>query len=323
MVSDVGKIQDDARELAVGLSKRINSLETLVPDTGDTSLAESAALNRLQSCARSATAMVPSTPRTLEGGHISDSDSDLDAELALGLYRKAQAKFRANDYHAAEALLRNCLARVNTTSPVMHRVLALLCQTCMRLQKWDEAASAIMNKISLVSRGAKVRDEASLNDISALVTILCAKKDYVQGHVYARKLLRGYRRLRPVASEGIERTLILLVEICKASGNVDEGEAYATMLEEMLERKAAVNLPATTPTETTKPGALALQGHGTTLSKKSPIRMTATTTPEICPPKLRALGTGLAAPRLPPSGLRALKKLVIVGDAFCGKTCLL
>jgi len=197
--------------------------------------------------------VVKSTQMQFPAGDVSDSDSDLDAELALGLYRKAQVKFRACDYQSAEPLLRNCLSRLKTTtldSSVrinskrasvlsIHEVLALLCQTCMRLQKWDEAASAMMDKIALTPRGLDTRDEAGLNDISALVTILYAKKDYVQGHLYARKLLRGYRRLGTNGADGIEGTLILLVEICKASGNTNEGEAYAIMLEDVLEKKAA------------------------------------------------------------------------------------
>lgn len=119
-----------------------------------------------------------------------------------------------------------------------HEVLALLCQTCMRLEKWEEAASAMMEKIALSPRGINRKSGLVLDDISSLVTILYAKKDYGQGHLYARQLLRGYRKLGTSGEDSVERTLILLVEICKASGNSGEEEAYSIMLEGILEKTA-------------------------------------------------------------------------------------
>lgn len=96
----------------------------------------------------------------------------------------------------------------------------------------------MMEKIALGPRGINSKSGPVLDDISSLVTILYAKKDYVQGHLYARQLLHGYRKLGTSGEDGVERTLILLVEICKASGNSDEEEAYSIMLEGILEKEA-------------------------------------------------------------------------------------
>ena len=306
-------------------------------------------------------------------GEISDSDSDLDAELALGLYRKGQAKFRAADYRGAEPLLRNCLSRLRATTHSgeknprksnfisIHEVLALLCQSCMRLEKWDEAASAMMDKIALSPRGLEAKDEASLNDISCLVTILYAKKDYVQGHLYARKLLRGYRKLRAQGAEGVERTLILLVEICKASGNTDEGEAYSIMLEDVLDRKATEAAKVAAPTDEQTPAqtsvgtrnedsALANPTHGNRSYVDALASATEGAEPAVLPTE--ALATQLSPLRPPspnttptkaPIGVTVARaantapvtsvmssktylyqrKLVIVGDGACGKSLLL
>jgi hypothetical protein len=180
----------------------------------------------------------------------SDSDSDLDSDLALALYRKGKVTFIAKDYPATERYLRNCLSRISSRKPrkeaasdsdgvTKHQVLTLLCDTCLRMEKWEDAQSFLMDKISLNPHGLKQAHESALADISQLVTILYQREDYVQGQLYARRALRGYRKLGVQGAEGVERTLILLVEICRAGGNVDEEEAYAVMLEDILERNAA------------------------------------------------------------------------------------
>lgn len=199
---------------------------------------------------------IPGSSRPPQGDDSdSDSDSDLDLDLALGLYKKAQVKYQSTDYQGAEPLLRNCLSRLmpmteqgrtrprKSDLPSAHEVLSLFCQTCIGLEKWEDAATAMIDKIALSPHGLESKDEAALKDISTLVMVLYAKKDYVQGHLYGRKLLRGYRKLGPSGEEGVERSLTLLVAICKASGNTDEEQAYSIMLENLRERKAAQSMP--------------------------------------------------------------------------------
>lgn len=197
---------------------------------------------------------IPGSSRPPQGDD-SDSDSDLDLDLALGLYKKAQVKYQLTDYQGAEPLLRNCLSRLmpmteqgrtrprKSDLPSAHEVLSLFCQTCIGLEKWEDAATAMIDKIALSPHGLEGKDEAALKDISTLVMVLYAKKDYVQGHLYGRKLLRGYRKLGPSGEDGVERSLTLLVAICKASGNTDEEQAYSIMLENLRERKAAQSMP--------------------------------------------------------------------------------
>ncbi|KAL2672353.1 hypothetical protein Neosp_013058 [[Neocosmospora] mangrovei] len=197
---------------------------------------------------------IPGSTRPPQG-EDSDSDSDLDLDLALGLYKKAQVKYQSTDYEGAEPLLRNCLSRLmpmteqgrtrprKSDLPSAHEVLSLFCQTCIGLEKWEDAATAMIDKIGLSPHGLEGKDEAALKDISTLVMVLYAKKDYVQGHLYGRKLLRGYRKLGLSGEEGVERSLTSLVAICKASGNTDEEQAYSIMLENLRERKAAQSMP--------------------------------------------------------------------------------
>lgn len=197
---------------------------------------------------------IPGSSRPPQGDD-SDSDSDLDLDLALGLYKRAQVKYQSTDYEGAEPLLRNCLSRLmpmteqgrtrprKSDLPSAHEVLSLFCQTCIGLEKWEDAATAMIDKIALSPHGLDGKDEAALKDISTLVMVLYAKKDYVQGHLYGRKLLRGYRKLGPRGEDGVERSLTLLVAICKASGNTDEEQAYSIMLENLRERKAAQSMP--------------------------------------------------------------------------------
>ncbi|RSM08981.1 hypothetical protein CEP52_004389 [Fusarium oligoseptatum] len=216
-------------------------------------------------------------------GDDSDSDSDLDLDLALGLYKKAQVKYQLTDYQGAEPLLRNCLSRLmpmteqgrtrprKSDLPSAHEVLSLFCQTCIGLEKWEDAATAMIDKIALSPQGLEGKDEAALKDISTLVMVLYAKKDYVQGHLYGRKLLRGYRKLGPSGEDGVERSLTLLVAICKASGSADEEQAYSIMLENLRERKAAQSMPISVIEEGTRGwGDPAMPVHETEEQAASP-----------------------------------------------------
>ncbi len=178
----------------------------------------------------------------------SDSDSDLDTELVTGLLRKGRKRFAEDDCEGASRLLRNCLARIPSSDSsdgksrmgaLKFDVLTLQCAVYMQMRDWDGAQSALVGKMALRPHSLVSKDEAGLDDTCALSSILYRKEDYIQAQLYARKALRGYRKLGPSGADGVERTLILLVEICRASGNSDEGEAYSVMLENVLETKAA------------------------------------------------------------------------------------
>ncbi|KAH7123048.1 hypothetical protein EDB81DRAFT_226028 [Dactylonectria macrodidyma] len=203
----------------------------------------------------------PNSEFALQRAETLDSEPDLDLDLALGLYKKAQAKFQSDDYEGAEPLLRNCLSRLPFTSDQGQKrpqnpdvlsageVLGLLCKTCVGRGKWGEAASAMEDKMALEPHRPDGIDEAALEDLSTLVMILYSKQDYVKGFIYDRKLLRGYRKLGAGYEEGVERSLTQLVEICKASGNANEEDAYSIMLEAIREKKAAMAADAPIPEE--------------------------------------------------------------------------
>ncbi|KAF2501207.1 hypothetical protein BU16DRAFT_192631 [Lophium mytilinum] len=182
----------------------------------------------------------------------SDSDSDLETELTMGLFKRGRATFHKRDYDATERLLKNCLNRINAIPATTWQrkakggvskdeVTGLLCESYLRLERWDEAESLLMEKLS--ARQESKKGEAALNDLSTLVTVLFQKSDYIACHLYARQALKGYKRLGPQGHEGFERTLILLVEICKADGKADEEEAYAVMLSDYQERMAEASSP--------------------------------------------------------------------------------
>jgi hypothetical protein len=73
--------------------------------------------------------------------------------------------------------------------------------------------------------------------MSTLVEILQRQGNYVEAHLYGRRVLKGYRRLGVQGAEGVEKTLVILVQICHDDGKVEGEDTYAFMLSDFLENK--------------------------------------------------------------------------------------
>jgi hypothetical protein len=189
-----------------------------------------------------------------EATYHSESDSDIEQELVKVLFRKGKEKVAAMEYDNAERILRNCLSRISITASgsalslaTVHsisrtEVMDVLVEAYISQQKWTEARTILLDKLSLAQRLLGKGDKSVLLDISTLVDVLFNKGDYVEGHLYARKGLKGYRKLGADGTTGVERMLEMLVKISHADSKFDEEDAYEAMLSDFIDKRARTTL---------------------------------------------------------------------------------
>jgi hypothetical protein len=175
--------------------------------------------------------------------HQSDSDSDLEIAIIRSLQKHGKEKLTSKNFKAAERLFRNCLSRLSTTQTSPEdsvrrlEVMELLLETYSQQEKWEEARSILIDKLSISGLRSHKEDHTVLSDMSTLVEILQRQGNYVEAHLYGRKVLKGYRRLGAQGAGGAEKALVMLVQICHDDGKVEEEDAYASMLSDFLESK--------------------------------------------------------------------------------------
>ena len=175
--------------------------------------------------------------------HQSDSDSDLEVAITRSLQKHGKEKLTSKDFKAAERLFRNCLSRLSTTQASPEdsvrrlEVMDLLLETYSQQEKWEEARSVLVDKLSISGLRSHKEDHTVLSDMSTLVEILQRQGNYVEAHLYGRRVLKGYRKLGAQGAEGVEKALVMLVQICHDDGKVEEEDAYASMLSDILESK--------------------------------------------------------------------------------------
>jgi len=174
--------------------------------------------------------------------HQSDSDSDLEVAIIASLLKHGKEKLTSKNFNAAERLFRNCLSRLSTTQASPEdsvrrlEVMELLLETYSQQEKWEEARAILVDKLS-ISGLRPHKDHLVLSDMSTLVEILQRQGNYVEAHLYGRRVLKGYRRLGAQGAGGVEKALVMLVQICHDDGKVEEEDAYASMLSDFLESK--------------------------------------------------------------------------------------
>ncbi|KAF4629650.1 hypothetical protein G7Y89_g8493 [Cudoniella acicularis] len=173
----------------------------------------------------------------------SDSDADLEVEMFQALLKLGKEKLEGNDFDSAERLFRNCLTRTSANGSLVDlhlipksrlEIMRLLVSLYFAQEKWNEAQSILLEKISLGSRD-KSRDKGDvLTDMLTLVDVLLHKNAYAEALLYGRRAFKGYRKMGPEGRGGVERSLRAIVRTCHLDGNYDEEDAYAAILSDFL-----------------------------------------------------------------------------------------
>lgn len=169
----------------------------------------------------------------------SDSDNELEGEILEALIKVGREKFQAKDFKGAERLLRNCLDRISSNGSMTSLrhiprpksdATNLLLDIYQAQEKWDEARSLLLEKITIESRDKTSGNSCALIDMLKLIDILVKKTSYAEAYLYGRRTLKGYRKMGSDGLPGVESSLKALIHICHMNGNYDEGEAYAATL---------------------------------------------------------------------------------------------
>ena len=151
--------------------------------------------------------------------------------------KRGKEKLAAEDFEAAERLFCNCLDKTSSNeslADVLHsqksEIMMLLLKTYRQQEKWSEAESLLKTKIALGARAAPSDNDDVLSDTLLLAEVLLKRSDYIQALLHGRRALKGYRRLGTSGTLGVEKALRLLIQIFHADGNIDEEDAYSTIL---------------------------------------------------------------------------------------------
>lgn len=168
-----------------------------------------------------------------------DSDDDLEIDLARALLNRGQERLEAKNYSKAEKALRNCLSRVVNASEIHSAIRetasSLLVECLIQQQRWQEAKDEVQTRLATIQGSAPADNPRSFKDMSVLIDILIAQRNFSEAQLYGRRLLSKYRKGRDPDVAGIERILRTLIEICRNDNNPGEEEAYSSMLSDLLQ----------------------------------------------------------------------------------------
>ena len=204
---------------------------------------------------------VPAALEETDGG--SDSDADLENEMTRLLLKSSKQKLSEGNSKAAEKMLRNCLGRLAVTRlPGREEVISLrldvvedLYQIYLDQERWSEAQDMLSKKMGLQERFSREQDSRFFTNVMSLATLMLKQDDTPGATLHARRALKGFKKLHDPS--GIKSSLSLLIEICEASGNEDDAEAYNIMMENLesgnarfappLDGKPPIPLPPSPP----------------------------------------------------------------------------
>lgn len=175
----------------------------------------------------------------------SDSNNYLEVEIVQALLRRGKERLDAEDFGDAERLFRNCLTRTTSSLSLssLHRTskAEVLVKTYQQQKKRTEAQSILIEKIASGSRNTTGDNSDVLSETLTLAEVLLKKEGHPEALLYARRPLKGYRRMGVSGTAGAGKALQLLVTICHAEGNIDEEEAYTAILSNFIEHKLVSN----------------------------------------------------------------------------------
>ena len=173
----------------------------------------------------------------LDGG--SDSDAELESEMAQVLLENGKQKLSTGDTEGAEKMLRNCLGRLVTVEPTRRRkqvfihldVVDQLYWICVEQQRWSAAQEMLLQRMAIRERFSGKEDLAFHFDVLSLARLMMKQKDTTGARLHARRALKGFKKLQH--SEETKDCLKLLIELCEFDGNENDATAYAAMLQEL------------------------------------------------------------------------------------------
>jgi hypothetical protein len=179
---------------------------------------------------------------TVSGLLIDDSNSDgeLEVEIVYAQLKKGREERRDGRLENAKKHLQGGLARLRrheqrfAGSTVKMDFLDELQKTYQQSGDLLKAKDIAIERLQIISRNAPAADNMQyLGEILSLASILLELKDTAQARVYAKKCVKAYRKMGSSGQAGLEGSLRILIEVCQADGDVEEGDAYKLILNEL------------------------------------------------------------------------------------------
>jgi hypothetical protein len=172
---------------------------------------------------------------------ISDSDSDLEAELTKALLQTARIKIVAGDTSGATRYLRLYLSKLpkgyqqtqNDKAKrlaVLEELFALYIDSGSAANDTNAAKSTLLQIISLREQNPGDQNALISRDYSNMSELLLSQREFVEAELYGRRALKNYRKSGFAGNEQVRETLDLLVRISVAGGRSDEADTYSALL---------------------------------------------------------------------------------------------
>ncbi|KAK4958854.1 hypothetical protein LTR10_003651 [Elasticomyces elasticus] len=183
-----------------------------------------------------------------DSGAESDSDDDLDSEMAILSFKAAEDFTVEGNLQAAERKLQECLTRLGNLSghlgAVRHvrgqflevHVLISLYGLYYESSRWQDAQEVLERKMHFEERAPSRSQSSLLPDTLKLARLLCLQSKHPEAVLQARRALKGFRKQKDVGNAVL--CLDLLIEICNSETNGNDAGAYMDLRAHILASSA-------------------------------------------------------------------------------------
>lgn len=165
----------------------------------------------------------------VEAGRLSDSDDDIDKELARRLEELAMTSQKAGEYQKAENFYRRAIDSGETShrsSQDLAMMKTNLAYVCVRQEKWSEAKE-IVDPLAFEK---KVHDVLVYHSIHALAMVSAKNSELDAAYRYGMRALWGKRKVMGKSHPSCWDTSALLSRICFARGDVVDAEVHKSFI---------------------------------------------------------------------------------------------
>ncbi|KAJ4335350.1 hypothetical protein N0V95_008925 [Ascochyta clinopodiicola] len=211
IIPNLNKLYDEIRNLGADLNAKIEKLEGTVVNQGFHAESELISLTNLKECVESAADVVSTASTTLgpEGSERASAKygSDFGDVFKKESNETMQRWMSSNTVYEFDDVEAPTLDPSETSTGDALTVYE------------SDSDSDIDNELvrALFNNGKRRKEQGDLHD-------------YTEAHIHGRQSLRGFRKLRKPGHDGYEKTLVLLIKICKEQENLEDEEAYAALL---------------------------------------------------------------------------------------------
>ena len=190
------------------------------------------------------------SPRETED---SDSDCEIEVELIQAQLKKGIAERKLNRASKSIQCFERALARLRrheegfNSSELHIRILEELSGVYVDQEDWTKAKPVALECLQLLSRkqtrkhtGSASRDgplyEKYMTQALMLGKVCLNLGDPIHARIYAKKAIKGFRRLggsgKP--SNNLVSAIKVMIDACQAANDAEEGDAYKLMLDDLL-----------------------------------------------------------------------------------------